>query len=353
VLDEIERGTGRFHPPEELLSQTIDAVFWASLSQEEGKSALARVQFADIRDPYCCLEPREVTAEAVRKLSPLLDIPSNALFIRRDAMIVGVGPWQTHDFGIIANRPGRLAVLDGDMVLGVFDKGDWVIVGGSSVNAGQILQGALSGTAFPDRFRKAGLILRLAMQARRAGRGATFVLLPADRQDGIGSISYPVDEFSALSKALEEGRDGGAAPGSSDLQNQMYWVHMQREARRALVRTSTAIAAAGAGIDGATLIDEVNLRLPDFGAKIDAPDDGSDLRLIELPSTNGQLAKRKDIGGMRHQTASRLVQRNHDATVITVSQDGPVSLFAWVMDDARVLMIKHLDRYLEAEAGFD
>jgi hypothetical protein len=72
VFGEIEHGTGRFHPPEELLSQMIGAVFLASLSQEEGKPALARVQFADIRDPYCRLEPREVTAEAVRKLAPRL-----------------------------------------------------------------------------------------------------------------------------------------------------------------------------------------------------------------------------------------------------------------------------------------
>jgi DNA integrity scanning protein DisA with diadenylate cyclase activity len=43
---------------------------------------------------------------------------------------------------------------------------------------------------------------------------------------------------------------------------------------------------------------------------------------------------------MRHQAAARLVHRNHDAMVITVSRDGPVSLFAWVHDDASVVMIK-------------
>ena len=139
ALEFIERVSGLFQPPPELLRKTIDAVFWASLSEEEGKPAVTRVLFGDIRDPYCRLQPCEITPDVLCKLSPLLDVNSNALLIRRDGKIVGLGQWKNRDVGIVAHRPGRLAVLDGSAVLGVFERGNWVIVGGSRSTFSQIL----------------------------------------------------------------------------------------------------------------------------------------------------------------------------------------------------------------------
>jgi hypothetical protein len=66
-----------------------------------------------------------------------------------------------------------------------------------------------------------------------------------------------------------------------------------------------------------------------------------------------RVIKEEETGGMRHQTAARLVHRNHDAMVITVSQDGPVSLFVWDHKDAIVVVIKYLDRYLLADDRFE
>jgi hypothetical protein len=341
--DEMERLSGCFEPTPELLRRTIDAVFWASLSEEEGKPALARVLFSDIRSPYCRLQPCEVSTTALCKLSPLLDVSSNALLVRRDANIIGAGQWQSGDIGVVARRPGRLAVLDGSMVLGVLDKGNWVIVGGSSINISAILQRALPDGDPRDRLLKATLVVRFAMKARRAGRGATFVLVPDTQPNGIGAASYLVEEFTALPEALEAWRRASRDTPSI----------AEREQNRGLVSSAMAIAAAGAGIDGATLIDKMNLRLLAFGVKINALDGDFDIRLIELPQNDIQVIKKEKTGGMRHQTAARLVHQNHDATVITVSQDGPVSLFVWDQGEASVMMFKHLDRYLEAEAGFD
>jgi hypothetical protein len=340
---DMERLTGSFEPTTELLRTTIDAVFWASLSEEEGKPALVRVLFVDIRNPYCQLEPRKLSATELCKLSPLLDGTSNALLIRMDAKIVGVGQWHNGNFGVVARRPGSLAVIHGSMVLGVFDRGIWVIVGGSSVNVNQVLHRTLSDNDYRDRFLKATLIVNLAMKARAAGRGAAFVVIPHDHSDGIGSVSYPIVDFSALPQVLEAWRRARCATP----------VPAERDHTRALVRSAVSIAAAGAGIDGATLIDEENLRLVGFGAKMNAPDANFSIKLIELPSSSSQTIEKKECGGMRHQTAARLVHNNHRATVITVSQDGPVSLFAWNPGDESVVMIRNLDRYLEAEVEFD
>src|SRR5262249_28373547 len=251
IRAEIEHLSGCFEPTKELLGRTIDAVFWASLSEEEGKPALARVLFSNIRSPYCRIQPREVSPTTLCKLSPLLDIPSNALLIRRDANIVGIGELQKGDVGVVAHRPGRLAVLDGSMVLGVFEKGKWVIVGGSSLDISGILQRALPDGDPRDRLLKATLIVRCAMKARRAGRGATFILVPGPQPDGIGDASFTIEEFRALPEALEAWQRASRNTPSIP----------ERDRDRELVSSAMAIAGAGAGIDGATLIDKRSLRL--------------------------------------------------------------------------------------------
>ncbi len=343
AFDFFERTSGAFDPPPVLLRQTIDAVFWASLSNEEGRPALARVLFADTRSPHCRLQPRPVSPAALCKLSPLLDVTSNALLLRRNGNLVGVGQWQNGDFGIVARRPGMLAVLDSSVVLGVFERGSWVIVGGSSVNVSCIVQQVLPHEEPRNRLLKAILVLRLAVQARQTGRGATFILAPRDQLDGIGSLSHPVEEFPALPHALEAWQRTSTATPPLAEQEQM----------RVLARSAIAIAAGGAGIDGATVIDASDLRLRGFGAKINARDDAFKIQLTELPSRQARTITKEESGGMRHQTAARLVRQNHAAIVITVSQDGPVSLFAWDAGQGSVVMIGHLDRYLEAEASFD
>jgi len=340
--DEIESAFGHFEPSPDLLREAMDAVFWSSLSLEEGKAALVRVQFADGRDPQCRLGPRPLSSAALRKLSPLMDEPSNVLCIGRDATILGVGAW-IGGIGVVAHRPGYLTVLDGPSVLGVFEGGAWTLIGGGEANVSSIVQRALPGDSFPDRFSQATLIVRLAMVARRNGRGATFVLLPEDDQTGIESIAYPVEAFSALPEALNAWRQATRSTPSSAV----------RDRNRILVGLAQAIVAAGAGIDGATLIDEASLRLLGFGAKIGAPDDSLAVQVLELPETVARAVMKKDLGGMRHQSAARLVQLNQQSAAIVVSQDGDISFFAWAREQAVVVVVKGLERYLSGHSRFE
>jgi hypothetical protein len=263
------------------------------------------------------------------------------LYVGRDEKIVGVGS-TSGGITVAAHRPGHLAVMDRSVVLGVFSQGNWAIVGGGVTDCSQILQKALPQDSFPERFLVSNIVMRLAMAAREYGRGATFVLLPTDSQwDGIDSISYPVEAFSAWPQAFD---------AWSQARRTTPW-KLDAEQYQGLARTAQAVTAAGAGIDGATLIDNSQLRVLGFGAKINAKEDGSDVALHDLPNRTAQIVSKKALGGMRHQTAARLVAQNHNATAITVSQDGPVSLFVWHDKDSRVMVIKNLDRYLSAEAA--
>jgi hypothetical protein len=110
------------------------------------------------------------------------------------------------------------------------------------------------------------------------------------------------------------------------------------------------ILSTGAGIDGACIIDIPSFALRGFGAKISAASVDLELDVLEVP-TEGQIQKTPlaQIGGMRHQSSARLVAANHDANVLTVSQDGTVSFFAWNLSTQTLLMIKYIDRVLAAE----
>jgi len=333
---------GLFQPSPELLRETIDAVFWSSLSVEEGRPALVRVQFTDARDPQCRLQRRPLSAATLRKLSPLMDEPRNVLCVGKDATILGVGEWMGR-MCVVAHRPGYLTVMDAPRVLGVFEGGVWTSIGGNEATVSSIVQRALPGESFPDRFSRATLIVRLALAARRNGRGGTFVLLPENDQRGIESIAYPVEAFSALPEAANFWRQADRSPTSP----------ADQEKNRILVDFAQTIVATGAGIDGATLIDEARLQLLGFGAKIGAPDDDLAVQLIELPETSPRTVLKKDLGGMRHQTAARLVQLNQQAAVIVVSQDGDISFSTWAREQGTVLVVRRLERYLSAHARFE
>jgi hypothetical protein len=284
---------------------------------------------------HCRLEPRDITADALCKLSPLVDDPANAILVNRDGKIVGVGQRNRGEVGVVAHHAGRLTVTDATTILGVFERGRWEIVGDNFLQFSLLIQKALPKKP-GDRLEKATLITHLTRQARRARRGAILVFLPNDRREGIGSIAYPVASFPALPSALSAWRSATASTPAP----------AEKQRNDELVRCATSIAAAGAGIDGATLIDAADLHLLGFGVKIIAPDARFEVEVVEWPTRTTCRVDKSKIGGMRHQSAARLVHCNHDASVITVSQDGMVSLLVWDSTQAIVRMEKHLDRYL-------
>jgi hypothetical protein len=84
-----ERETGQYVPSSEQLASAIQAVFWASMGQEEGRPALTRVCLANVRDPACSLQyPRKVSPHELCKLSPVTDASENFLLVSRDGEVV-------------------------------------------------------------------------------------------------------------------------------------------------------------------------------------------------------------------------------------------------------------------------
>jgi hypothetical protein len=126
----------------------------------------------------------------------------------------------------------------------------------------------------------------------------------------------------------------------------------QRSRARHLELTQSihsTLVAAGAGMDGATIISD-GLKLLSFGAKISAPlPEDFTFDLVNLPWSEQKDASSKDLKGTRHRSAAALVHKNASASAIVISQDGYVTLFTRATGTERVVAFKGLEYYLEAD----
>lgn len=331
------------------LEAAIDTVFWTMQSQEEGRSALSRLRFTDVFDPFCRIEPAPLTTETLRKLPPLLDVPENWLLVDRENRVVGVSAGQLMGLEVAATSRGDLVISRLHAVIALLEAGTWHHVDGGRPRVLQLLQPAFDLGGFPARLTAASIVLDFAMWARSQRRGAAFVLTPSPETIGL-LPKYPIETFPAAATLIERLRSPPTEAIDLSEGAQAYEaLQMAVEAQEAQVALAVSVISAGAGIDGATLLDSKTLLPLGFGAKIEFTRDDFEVSLIELPAAVARLVKKKDLGGMRHQSAAGLVYANHEVTVITVSQDGTISLFAWLSSDQRVVVLKHIDRHLAAE----
>lgn len=353
VAKSIQDHHGMFVVGRDVVRRAIDGAFWASLTQEEGRTCRVNVRFGVPQGGQCRLAPVPLNPHVLRKLSPICDGPENAVLLDGAGNIVGIGCGENFGLQVSAFRPGVLVVSYLSRVLAVLEEGEWHWINGARPEAIQRIEAAFGGADFPDRFRRASVSLDLAVQARAAGRGAIFVLI--ENQNFEGLVWPPqlcMEQFTAAEDAFAMLRTKQAPVLATTLEEQRE-LDFARARVQALLRIANRITSAGAGIDGATVLELPDLRPRGFGAKIDVKDDCDEVLLIELPSHSVQSIPKSKLGGMRHQSSSRLVQRNHDAAVLTVSQDGTISFFVWVLKEARTVCVKHLDRYLAAETPRD
>lgn len=118
---------GAFVPTVEALSRVIDAVFFASLLREEGRSALARVVFGGYDHiGWRVTEPLEVTPKTLKKLSPFMDSPGVSFAVDPQNRIAGIQVGEpTPAMSVFATRPGRVVVAAGLRVMSLFEEGEW------------------------------------------------------------------------------------------------------------------------------------------------------------------------------------------------------------------------------------
>ena len=351
-----EYATPEYVPDANDLMMAINYVFWASMEVEEGRQVLPRVLLGDIHDDLCSIEPVPLDVRSLRKLSPFLDDRRNffqCTDIKEALHLVGVGKFNPMNICVHAERPGSLVVSHVGRAIALLDNGTWSMPDLSQEQLAAGLQSIFEGEYDSSRKnQKAYLLIRIANLARNAKRGAMFISTPPSVYDGIDILNA-----SCRISSFGSGRDALAkAPSSLDVLHAFFSKdpeanerhdELQQEVQE-LRQYFVRVVASGSGIDGATLLDSTDLRVVAFGVKILTPPEKAPVRIrtTRLSDNNLQDVPLKELGGMRHQSAARLVDFNHDASVVTVSQDGNVSLFLWDEDLQAVVALRGLEDYL-------
>ena len=354
----VHQAVRTFVPSREALRTAVDSVFWAMQSREEARPAITRVAFQFMRDPACAVEATDLSVAELTKLSPIMDLPASWLVVGEEGKIVGVAPRAHYACSVAGTARGQLVVSIGERVLALLEEGRWRWINGDRMSVEMVLAKVFSDGEFPDKMIRGSLVLNLAIHARNAGRGASFVFVEGANTSGISwPPKYPVGRFQAAEEGIALWNEWRADPFPADhfsLHEHEIRRGKEEGSRRLRSLAATLLAAVG-GIDGSTVISIPSMALLGFGAKIDVPDDDVSVHVLELPPDGSKarhgsvVTKKRDLGGTRHQSAARLVQSNHDASVVTVSQDGRISMFAWASGDEAVVVVRGIDRYIAAE----
>jgi DisA bacterial checkpoint controller nucleotide-binding len=372
--------TGWPLPAPALLAQLVSVAYQASLLQEEGRPVQCRLVYAPPLEAIGAAEtcsydwlaferPVPCTAQELRRLSPILQEPTQVLAVGQDTSqptpsgelffwgLLLTRPLGDPDDGTPSPRldalpalllhvrqPGTIVFYCGATRLLTLEQGHiadhgfvqfpqaW-IAGQFRERQAQLL--ALGPRAFNliDQLGRQ-LLYRVVARVRAAGHGGMLVMVPSAAGEVLLAAQqllrpkYPVraqghglqflDLLHAMRQRLEElGDDAWAQfPRTGDAQ--------LTELNRQLERLATLLASLMA-VDGALVLRE-DLAILGFGVEVRAPFVAADqevYRALDLEAT--QLAPVAfDSGGTRHRAAYRLCQAAAECVVVVVSQDGAV-----------------------------
>ena len=119
-----------------------------------------------------------------------------------------------------------------------------------------------------------------------------------------------------------------------------------KKVTRRLLDTALRHVGHLSSVDGAVVVDE-HLLVVGFGAKLTA--DHAEFLVAEWDAVSGMAPRSVspvELGGTRHQSAARYVFHHHQCTCFVASQDGRLSLFAWLEKDQSVVCIRRLEHFI-------
>jgi DNA integrity scanning protein DisA with diadenylate cyclase activity len=345
------------------LCNLLNDLFWASMHGEEGRAVVGSI---------CVCSPEEAprsrglaTPVAVSPQSLVqlfVASPSNKLAVHLEGGVPSV--WGFLDacpmFTLQVEVPevGMLVVSEDSAVIAVFQRGDallpkpidrtdWVL----------LLAKTLGDAPFPQRATLAARIQVVAFAMHSQGNGGALVIAPPFEAEGStadvaikyrfnprGSdcIREAVAELATAQQRLADAdvqlHSGSAAPRLRSLLESSVEAHTQLLNR--LLRSVGELSR----IDGAVVMD-TDLRVHGFGAKLSGSQESFSVSALDVLTESVSEVTVSSLGGMRHQSAARYVRRNTDSMVVVASQDGRLTLFAWIVDRAQVAAVRGLEHY--------
>jgi hypothetical protein len=319
------------------ITAIVDAAFWASLRQEEGR--FPRISLAYLAPdragrPAMFAHSLPLATEPLTRLAPAVERPGVHLGVWREEGELRVwGATRTlpdlclvlevvepgllvlkYSRGDEYGKFGNIAVLRGDRVRVIDDRC------ASLTNGPPLLVALLDLEAQESWADEANGFVQVAVSMRRHARGGSLLIVPDGspnwRESIIRPISYEIaPPFTRLAELLrlppnERGRAGG---------------------RDGVARLVDMIAGFTAVDGAAVMTDEYELLA--FGAKIGRRDGmgAAEQVVVTEPVLDDvpTIVSTTQLGGTRHLSAAQFVHDQHDALALVASQDGRFTAFAW------------------------
>ena len=319
------------------ITAIVDAAFWASLRQEEGRFpriSLAYLAPDQAGQPAMFSRSLPLATEPLTRLAPAVERPGVHLGVwLEDGELRVWGATRTlpdlclvlevvepgllvlkYSRGDEYGKFGNIAVLRGDRVRVIDDRC------ASLTNGPPLLVALLDLEAQDSWADEANGFVQVAVSMRRHARGGSLLIVPDGssrwRDSIIRPISYEIaPPFTRLAELLrfpptERGRAGG---------------------RDGVPRLVDMIAGFTAVDGAAVMTDEYELLA--FGAKIGRRDGmgAAEQVVVTEPVLDDvpTIVATTQLGGTRHLSAAQFVHDQHDALALVASQDGRFTAFAW------------------------
>jgi DNA integrity scanning protein DisA with diadenylate cyclase activity len=347
----------------------LNDLFWVSMNAEEGRSVVGSVCICSPEEA-----PRSRSLTTPVKVSPqalvqlFVASPSNHLAIHLEHGVPSV--WGFLDacpmFTLRVQVPGvgTLVVSEDKSVIAVFQRGDVLLPRPiDRTDWALLLAKALGEAPFPERAVLAARFQEVAFAMHSQGHGGALVIAPPFEPEGNTAdvaIKYRFDPKGSncvrdaigelvtaqqrLKEAMAQPPAGGDAPRLTSLLESSVEAHRQLLTK--LLRSVGKLSR----IDGAVVMD-TDLRVHGFGAKLSGNQESFTVAVIDTITESVSELPISSLGGMRHQSAARYVHRNTDSMVVVASQDGGLTLFAWIIDRRQVAAVRGLEHYAWSADG--
>jgi hypothetical protein len=201
------------------------------------------------------------------------------------------------------------------------------------------LEGSIS---FSERMKLARGLFKVTLAMHGHCHGGAIVIAPTSGDEWLESIDIRF-RYTAASTAAVPELVAAVEAARSTGDSRVLDAHIA-----VLDKTLRSIGCLTA-INGALVVRE-DLSVVGFGAKINCPP--ADVTVTRFDAVTAEKHHERpifELGGMRHQSAARLVNMHRDCTVIVSSQDGRLTLLAWIRDPGTVVAISGIEHFVWGE----
>ena len=333
-------------------AEAVDIAYMATLEVDEGQSfpfSLVFLPFQNEDHEFHRFErPIDFTSKNISKLAPSLLHTRRAIIfgiIDEELKILGVGPHLWETFQMSSARSGSLSLklcsdhLD-NIRLGFLTKQKFYH--NPSIFSCPLHEIELFGGAERDleSFKtRLNFMWEIIRRVYSYQRGAIIVLAGGDRwKDAVSTSNLfnleAVGEFGKLSESLLSQNIGSAIRSgySNDIAS------LSRVDGALILNEGFAVQSFGAKLKTVSNEDLIESYYeippgvePGWAAQVEGTDFQKDIR---------------EVGGMRHRSSAQFAYDVRNASVFTVSEDGPISWFFWSKERDSVIKIPNAESFI-------